>query len=149
MKNKPRKLRTAIPHRPPGEGTAQPSAGEPPAPGRGRWWWPWAVALLAIALTAGVTGALFEFILSGQVPPELVGRWRVVGGEMTGATMEFRRDGTMVGKFTAAGKEGLIEGQGAGDRQDAAHHDGQPVHRASGNRGPGHHPLDGHRVRGR
>jgi uncharacterized protein (TIGR03066 family) len=59
---------------------------------------------------AGVSFTLFEFLLPGRVPAELVGQWRVVGGPMDGMTMEFQRDGTMIGRATINGKEGLLEG---------------------------------------
>src|SRR5262245_46877949 len=70
----------------------------------------WAVILLTIALVAGVSFLAFEFLLPGRIPRELVGRWRVVGGSMDGTTFEFQRNGTMIGKATVNGKEGLIEG---------------------------------------
>jgi uncharacterized protein (TIGR03066 family) len=83
----------------------------PEAPPRRRWLPQWAATLLAVALAAGATFALFEFVLLARLPAAVVGQWRVVGGEMDGATFEFRRDGTMVGKLTVQGKEGLIEGK--------------------------------------
>jgi uncharacterized protein (TIGR03066 family) len=84
------------------------------APPRGRWLPQWAAALLAVALAAGGTFALCEFALLARLPAEVVGEWRVVGGELDGATFEFRRDGTMVGRFLMQGQEGLIEGKAEG-----------------------------------
>src|SRR5262249_19002732 len=80
---------------------------------RGRWLPKCAVVLLVIALTAGAAFVVFELVLPGPIPRELVGRWRVVGGQMNGATFEFQRDGTMLGRLTINGKEGLIEGKAA------------------------------------
>jgi uncharacterized protein (TIGR03066 family) len=63
-----------------------------------------------IALAAGGSFVLFEFVLPGKVPAELVGRWHVDRGPMPGMTLEFRRNGTMIGKAIIDGKEGIIEG---------------------------------------
>src|SRR5262245_17205177 len=104
-----RKSRLTAPDRRPFAATAG-NRGHKEAPPRGRWWPQWAAALLAVALAAGATFALFEFVLLARLPAEVVGEWRVVGGEMDGATFEFRRNGTMVGRLTVQGKEGLIEG---------------------------------------
>jgi uncharacterized protein (TIGR03066 family) len=70
----------------------------------------WIVILVAIALVAGASFAAFELLLPGRIPPEVVGQWRVVGGPTDGMTLDFRRDGTMIGKATIDGKEGIIEG---------------------------------------
>jgi uncharacterized protein (TIGR03066 family) len=70
----------------------------------------WALVLLVIAVAAGATFALFEFVLIARLPAELVGRWHVSEGEMAGATLEFRRNGTMTVRMTVAGKDYLMEG---------------------------------------
>src|SRR5262245_22149569 len=109
MSHRTRKERAAAnqQHR---EGPTQPPGGDSPAPGRGRWLWTAGLVLLTIAAAAGFSAVLFEFILPGRLPPEVVGRWRVVGGEMDGTVMEFQRNGAMVGKRVVEGKEGRIEG---------------------------------------
>jgi uncharacterized protein (TIGR03066 family) len=84
-------------------GSAKPAAG-------GLWLPKWLIIVVCIALVAGASFAAFEFLLPGRVPPELVGRWRVVGGPTDGMTMEFHRDGTMIGRATINGKEGVLEG---------------------------------------
>jgi uncharacterized protein (TIGR03066 family) len=70
-----------------------------------------ALILLIVGLTAGAAFAVFLLVLPGRIPTELVGRWSVVEGDLRGATFEFHRDGTMIGRFRTGGKEGLIEGQ--------------------------------------
>jgi uncharacterized protein (TIGR03066 family) len=70
----------------------------------------WACILLIIGIVAGVSFAAFELDLPDRIPPELVGAWRVVGGPMSGTTMEFHRNGDMIGRVTVDGKEGVIEG---------------------------------------
>jgi uncharacterized protein (TIGR03066 family) len=77
---------------------------------RGRWLPRWAVVLLIVALAAGASYALFDLVLPARLPQELVGTWRVVEGDMRGATFEFRRDGTMLGRYIQGSKEGIIEG---------------------------------------
>lgn len=56
-----------------------------------------------------------KLIPPGQVPAEsraderdLIGKWVVVGGEQDGATFDFLRDGTMVGRINLKGREGII-----------------------------------------
>jgi uncharacterized protein (TIGR03066 family) len=71
----------------------------------------WGIALLVVVLTAAGTFALFEYVLVSKVPPELVGRWRVVGGQMDGFVMEFTRQGAMTGRKTATDEEPIIEGR--------------------------------------
>src|SRR5262245_4687240 len=119
MTTKRRKATTLIPRTQHRDRTSQATADKKAAPQPGRWLPRWAVVLLVIALAAGATFALFEFVLFAlfefallsKVPPELVGKWRVVGGQMDGVTFEFQRNGTMTGKHTVDGKEGLIEGK--------------------------------------
>jgi uncharacterized protein (TIGR03066 family) len=70
---------------------------------------------LVVALAGAGTYALLEYVILSKVPPELVGRWRVVSGQMNGATFEFRRNGTMIGSMFADGKENLLEGKARSD----------------------------------
>src|SRR5262245_960459 len=65
-----------------------------------------AAVLLVVALAAGGSFAVFEFVLPSRLPPELVGRWRVDGGPMDGTIFEFQRNGTMIGRRTLGDKEG-------------------------------------------
>jgi uncharacterized protein (TIGR03066 family) len=93
-----------------------PTAGAAKRPAGSRRWLPtWAVVLLAVALAGAGTYALLEYVILSKVPPELVGRWRVVGGQMSGATFEFRRNGTMIGRMIVDGKENLLEGKARSD----------------------------------
>jgi uncharacterized protein (TIGR03066 family) len=110
MKNRPRKLRPTRQRPPHGEGAAHPATGEQPPPDRWRWWVKWALALLVIALAAGATFALFEFVLPSRLPSEIVGRWRVVGGRMDGASMEFSRNGSMTSRLRTGDKEFVMDG---------------------------------------
>jgi uncharacterized protein (TIGR03066 family) len=90
-------------HRKPGD-RAQAAAPQ------GNWLLKVGVALALVAVAAGGTFALFEFVLLPKVPAEMVGRWQVVGGTMNGAVMEFHRDGTMIGRHFVDGKEAVLEG---------------------------------------
>jgi uncharacterized protein (TIGR03066 family) len=97
-KVKPKKLQRA--HTPP-RPAQQP--GQTVSPRR------WLVlALLALAAAAG-TWALFELVVWNTVPPELVGKWVVVDGPQEGATFDFYRGGTMVGRVNAGGNEAIVE----------------------------------------
>ena len=87
----------------------RPAAPGNPPPRGGRRLFRWAVVLMAIALAAGTSYALFDYVLPSRLPAELLGTWRVVEGDMRGATLEFRRDGTMLGTFIQGDKEGTIE----------------------------------------
>jgi uncharacterized protein (TIGR03066 family) len=71
----------------------------------------WTIILLTVALVAGASFAAFELLLPGRIPPELVGQWRVVGGELSGMTLEFKRNGSMTGKALVNGQENVIEGE--------------------------------------
>jgi len=77
--------------------------------GRRKW-----LAMLAVAaVVAAASFAVFEFVLPGRIPSELVGEWRVVGGggKLDGMTLEFRRNGTMIGKAVVDGKDNEMEGE--------------------------------------
>ena len=111
MKPKPQKSRAVARTRRHRDGTAQTGGGgKPPAP-RARWLPKWAAVLLVVALVAGGAFAVFEFILPSRIPRELVGEWRVVGGELSGATFEFRRDGSMTSTFRTGDKEFAMDGK--------------------------------------
>jgi uncharacterized protein (TIGR03066 family) len=96
-------------HRANRNGTAKP-ADKPSVPAR-RSPRKWAIALLVVLLAAGGTFVLFEYVIVSKVPRELVGRWRVVGGQMDGFVMEFSRRGAMTGRKSAAEGEVVIEGR--------------------------------------
>jgi uncharacterized protein (TIGR03066 family) len=91
-------------------GVPKPAPATMPAPRRLLGLHRWALVVLIVALVAGVSFATFEFLLPGRIPRELVGRWRVAEGPMEGMALEFRRDGTMIGRAIINGNEGLIEG---------------------------------------
>jgi uncharacterized protein (TIGR03066 family) len=67
--------------------------------------------LTCLVLAAVVAFAVLRFVILSRVPQALLGKWLVVGGEMDGATLEFFRDGTMIGKVNMDGKEGTIKGK--------------------------------------
>jgi uncharacterized protein (TIGR03066 family) len=110
MSHRGRKAKAAAkqPHR---EGPAQPAGGDSPGPGRGRRLRTAALVLLTVAAAAGFSAVLFEFLLPGRLPPEVVGRWRVIGGETDGAIMEFHRDGTMKSTLRTGDKEFAMDGK--------------------------------------
>jgi hypothetical protein len=91
-----------------------------PATGRGRTGvWKWALVMLCITLTAGVTYAVLHFFILSRIPHEMVGTWVVIDVKsnsgantdesLKGGTLEFRRDGTMIGKVNMDGNEGTIQ----------------------------------------
>ena len=82
------------------EEAAATGGGTPPAPppaatkpGRGRVAF---VLLLCLVGSAVVSFFVFKATLSPNVPPELVGTWKVTQGKLKGATLEFRSDGTSI-----------------------------------------------------
>jgi uncharacterized protein (TIGR03066 family) len=100
MKSKTRKSKQAF--------HAPPKAPLPPGASVSKW--RWVLMAVAIAVVAAASFAVFEFILPGKIPPELVGEWRVVGSNLSGMTVEFRRNGGMTGKAIIDGKESVLEG---------------------------------------
>jgi uncharacterized protein (TIGR03066 family) len=68
----------------------------------------WFLVLAGILVGVG-TWALFEMVIWNQVPSELVGKWVVTEGPQEGATFDFKRNGTMVGKVNAAGREAILD----------------------------------------
>ena len=82
-----------------------PLSANTPASGRGR-------RLLLVLLAAGIaagTWAFFEFVVWNKLPAELVGKWVVQGGEQDGATFDFYRNGSMVGRINNRGKMDIVE----------------------------------------
>src|SRR5262245_39224123 len=90
------------------EQTAVPPRGEPQV----RRWLPMLFAfLIAIAVVAGGSFALFNYLLPSRIPEEMVGEWRVVGGDLSGMTLEFERNGRMTGRSVLKGIEREMEGE--------------------------------------
>ncbi len=71
--------------------------------------WRWPLLVLCMVLAAGATWAVLEFAGWSRIPHALVGKWVVEGGEQDGATFDFHRDGTMIGRINLNGKEGIIK----------------------------------------
>jgi uncharacterized protein (TIGR03066 family) len=69
----------------------------------------WLVLALAVAFSAGGVWAFCEFVVWNRLPSELVGKWVVTDGPQEGATFDFFRNGTMVGKIDVQGREGIID----------------------------------------
>jgi hypothetical protein len=80
----------------------------------------WLVALTFIALVGAGVYTILHFYILTRVPLAMVGTWVVMevktkgGGKidesLKGGRLEFRRDGTMIGKVNMDGKEGTIKG---------------------------------------
>ncbi|MCI0461454.1 MAG: hypothetical protein L0Z62_31270 [Gemmataceae bacterium] len=68
-------------------------------------------ALLVIALVGGATYALFHLVLWARIPNQMAGKWLVHEGELHGATLEFFRNGTMVGTVNLDGRKATIQGK--------------------------------------
>src|SRR5262245_22675929 len=64
---------------------------------------------LGVLLAAVGTWALFEYVIWNTTRPALVGKWVVVQGPQDGATFDFFRNGTMVGRVNLDGQEGRVE----------------------------------------
>jgi uncharacterized protein (TIGR03066 family) len=93
-------------------GHAQPAPAKPQSHNAPRSGWPATakVALLVcVGLLAGLgTWVVLEFVIWNRVPAELLGKWVVQQGPQEGATFDFYRNGTMVGKVNVGGKEAII-----------------------------------------
>jgi len=63
---------------------------------------------LCVLLAFGATWGFCELVLWNKVPPELVGKWEVTEGPQVGATFDFYRGGTMVGRVNAGGNEAIV-----------------------------------------
>ncbi len=71
--------------------------------------WRWPTLVLCLVLTAGATWAVVEFVGWSRIPHALAGKWVVQGGEQDGATFDFHRNGTMIGRINVRGKEAIID----------------------------------------
>jgi uncharacterized protein (TIGR03066 family) len=71
----------------------------------------WLLAIVLVGVVAAASCAVFAFVLPDSIPPEVVGKWRVTGGDWQGMTLEFTRNGTMIGKATINGSDRELEGQ--------------------------------------
>lgn len=49
-----------------------------------------------------------EYVVWAKIPSQLVGKWVVEGGKQDGATLDFFRDGSMVGRMNHEGMEARI-----------------------------------------
>ena len=87
------------------------SASSSATPGSVRAWPRRMLTAAAFILMVAATFALFHFVILTRVPHAMLGKWLVVGGEMDGATLEFSRDGSMLGIVNMQGKEGKIKAQ--------------------------------------
>ena len=63
---------------------------------------------LVVILAFGGTWTFFELVVWARIPPELVGKWVVKEGPQEGATFDFFRGGTMVGRVNAGGNEAIV-----------------------------------------
>ena len=52
-----------------------------------------------------------EFVVWNKLPGNLVGKWVVQGGDQDGATFDFFRNGTMVGRINMGGNLHIIDAQ--------------------------------------
>jgi uncharacterized protein (TIGR03066 family) len=73
---------------------ASPVADKPVKQRRRRW--PLALFLLLCLVGSAVISYAVFVNVGENVPPELAGLWQVTDGPLQGATLEFRRDGTVV-----------------------------------------------------
>jgi hypothetical protein len=77
----------------------------------------WLFLVLALGLVAfGASWAVMEFVvwnkvLWGQIPGEIIGKWVVEGGDQDGATFDFHRSGAMRGHINVGGNEHVIVAQ--------------------------------------
>jgi uncharacterized protein (TIGR03066 family) len=68
----------------------------------------WVLVAVALFLVAGATWAAFEFVVYSKIPNRLVGRWVIEGGEQDGATLDFFRNGTMIGNMNVQGSLAIV-----------------------------------------
>jgi uncharacterized protein (TIGR03066 family) len=68
----------------------------------------WLTLAVVALLTFAGTWAVLERIVWARVPSELVGKWVVTEGPQEGATFDFYRNGTMIGKVNAGGNEAVV-----------------------------------------
>ncbi len=70
----------------------------------------WAVMAFCVILAGGGTWAVLEFWIWNQLPRHLAGKWVVTEPkEQDGATFDFFRNGTMIGRINMQGQEGIIQ----------------------------------------
>ena len=66
-----------------------------------------------LVVAGGGTWALCEFVIFNNLPPELVGKWVVEGGEQDGATFDFSRLGSLEAHMNNKGREVVLKGKAA------------------------------------
>src|SRR5262245_60770958 len=95
--------------------------------GLSAWLFAGALVLVAAALSYFVLG----WLLGPTLPAELVGEWRIVGGEMDGARLTFARDGSFTATLMVDGKpsqmEATVEKQGGKLRYTMVTPDGRTM----------------------
>jgi hypothetical protein len=87
----------------------RPSGEAPPPAAASSSPWRWLVPALCLLIAAGGTWAVFEFLILSKLPPELLGKWVVVGGDQDGADFDFFRNGTMRGRINVKGTEHRVD----------------------------------------
>ncbi|HYT92554.1 MAG TPA: hypothetical protein VEL76_27810 [Gemmataceae bacterium] len=73
----------------------------------------WALSVLCLLLVGGGTWATFEFVVWNKLPSQLLGKWVIEGGEQDGATLDFFRNGTMIGRMNVRGSLAIVNGRAA------------------------------------
>ena len=68
-----------------------------------------AVLSLCLLLAGGATWAGFEFVVWNKLPAQLLGKWVIEGGEQDGATLDFFRNGTMIGRMNVRGSLAIVD----------------------------------------
>ncbi len=69
------------------------------------------VLFLSLILATAATWAGFEFVVWSKIPSRLVGKWVIEGGEQDGATLDFFRNGTMLGRMNVRGSLAIVNGR--------------------------------------
>jgi hypothetical protein len=64
----------------------------------------WSLLGFCLLFATGSTWGVMEFVVGNKLPGELVGKWVVQEGDQEGATFDFFRNGTMVGRVNVQGK---------------------------------------------
>src|SRR5262249_46397980 len=80
----------------------------PAPPAAGVSWKRPLLLAVAVSLAAGGTWAVLELVVWNRVPADLVGKWVITEGPDEGGTIDFYRNGTLVGKVNNRGTEGII-----------------------------------------
>jgi uncharacterized protein (TIGR03066 family) len=88
---------------PPRPATAAPAPAKPVR----RWRW-WLGIAVCFALAGVATYVVAENYLVTRIPEALVGKWRVVGGEQDGVTLEFHRNGAFQATLHRDGQAGVV-----------------------------------------